>query len=392
MRIAINALFLQEPRTGTGRYLYNLLNALGRVDGINEYLLLSPREPAEMPETPSTFEWQTVPVKRLQYAGQNIAKLVWEQHTFPLAAKHGNARLMHIPHFAPPLRTRGIASLVTVHDVIAMRLPEYRATPAAQGYSRLVARAAKNATAILTVSDFSKKDIMELLDMPAERVHVIREAPAPQYRRVTDPERLRAVREKYGLSPRYVLNVGGLDVRKNVRGLVAAFAAVYHSLRERDLQLVIAGDPDRLGTSPLFPDWRALASTFSIPQQIVCMPIDEEDLPALYAGAACFAFTSVYEGFGLTPLEAMACGAPVVCSDRTSLPEVVGSAGVLVNPEDADQLGAALLRVLSRASLRRRSAGAWTGAGTTVYLGAGGGPDQRTLRRGHRNHEELACE
>lgn len=347
MRIAINALFLQEPRTGTGRYLYNLLNALGRVDGINEYLLLSPREPAEMPETPSTFEWQTVPVKRLQYAGQNIAKLVWEQHTFPLAAKHGNARLMHIPHFAPPLRTRGIASLVTVHDVIAMRLPEYRATPAAQGYSRLVARAAKNATAILTVSDFSKKDIMELLDMPAERVHVIREAPAPQYRRVTDPERLRAVREKYGLSPRYVLNVGGLDVRKNVRGLVAAFAAVYHSLRERDLQLVIAGDPDRLGTSPLFPDWRALASTFSIPQQIVCMPIDEEDLPALYAGAACFAFTSVYEGFGLTPLEAMACGAPVVCSDRTSLPEVVGSAGVLVNPEDADQLGAALQRVLS---------------------------------------------
>jgi glycosyltransferase involved in cell wall biosynthesis len=236
---------------------------------------------------------------------------------------------------------------VTVHDVISMRLSEYRATPASQAYSRLVARAARHATAILTVSDYSKQDIIELLDVPAERVRVIREAPAPQYRRVTDPERLRAMREKYGLGPRYVLNVGGLDVRKNVRGLIAAFAAVYHSLRERDLQLVIAGDPDRLGTSALFPDWRALAATFSIPNQIVCTPIDEEDLPALYAGASCFAFTSVYEGFGLPPLEAMACGAPVVCSDRTSLPEVVGSAGVLVDPEDADQLGAALLRVLS---------------------------------------------
>jgi glycosyltransferase involved in cell wall biosynthesis len=347
MRIAINALFLQEPRTGTGRYLYNLLNALGRVDGINEYLLFSPRQPAELPETPSTFEWQTVPVGRFQHAGENVTKVVWEQHTFPLAAKHANARLMHVPHFAPPLRTRGIATLVTVHDVIAMRLPEYRATPAAQGYSRLVARAARHATAILTVSDYSKQDIIELLDVPAERVRVIREAPAPQYRRVTDPERLRAVREKYGLGPRYVLNVGGLDVRKNVRGLIAAFAAVYHSLRERDLQLVIAGDQDRLGTSTLFPDWRALAATFSIPNQIVCTPIDEEDLPALYAGASCFAFTSLYEGFGLPPLEAMACGAPVVCSDRTSLPEVVGSAGVLVDPEDADQLGAALLRVLS---------------------------------------------
>lgn len=347
MRIAINALFLQEPRTGTGRYLYNLLNALGRVDGINEYLLFSPRQPAELPETPSTFEWQTVPVGRFQHAGENVTKVVWEQHTFPLAAKHAGARLMHIPHFAPPLRTRGIATLVTVHDVITMRLPEYRATPAAQGYSRLVARAAKHATAILTVSDYSKQDIIELLDVPAERVRVIREAPAPHYRRVTDPERLRAVREKYGLGPRYVLNVGGLDVRKNVRGLIAAFAAVYHSLRERNLQLVIAGDPDRLGTSALFPDWRALAATFSIPNQIVCTPIDEEDLPALYAGASCFAYTSLYEGFGLPPLEAMACGAPVVCSDRTSLPEVVGSAGVLVDPEDADQLGAALLRVLS---------------------------------------------
>ncbi|HEV8194161.1 MAG TPA: glycosyltransferase family 1 protein [Ktedonobacterales bacterium] len=347
MRIAINALFLQEPRTGTGRYLYNLLNALGRVDGVNEYLLLSPREPTHLPETPSTFEWQTVPVGRVQYAGENITKVVWEQHTFPLAAKQAKARLMHVPHFAPPLRTHSIATVVTVHDVIAMRLPGYRATPAAQGYSRLVARAAKHATAILTVSDYSKQDIIELLDVPAERVRVIREAPAPQYRRVTDPERLRAMREKYGLGPRYVLNVGGLDVRKNVRGLIAAFAAVYHSLRERDLQLVIAGNPDRLGTSALFPDWRALAATFSIPQQIVCTPIDEEDLPSLYAGASCFAFTSLYEGFGLPPLEAMACGAPVVCSDRTSLPEVVGSAGVLVDPEDADQLGAALLRVLS---------------------------------------------
>src|SRR5262249_43817732 len=147
MRIAINALFLQEPHTGTGRYLYNLLNALGRVDGVNEYLVLSPREPVEFPETPSTFEWNTVPVKRFQYAGENIAKLVWEQHTFPLAAKHADARLMHVPHFAPPLRTRGIPTLVTVHDVIAMRLPEYRASPAAQGYSRLVARGAKSATA-----------------------------------------------------------------------------------------------------------------------------------------------------------------------------------------------------------------------------------------------------
>src|SRR5262249_18510407 len=162
---AINALFLQEPRTGTGRYLYNLLNALGRVDGINEYLLLSPRDPVELPETPSTFEWQTVPVGRFQRAGENVTKIVWEQNTFPCVANHPTPRLIPAPLFSPPLRTRGILTLVTHHYVIAIRLPEYRATPAAQGYSRLVARAAKRTTAILTVSDYSKQDIMELLDM-----------------------------------------------------------------------------------------------------------------------------------------------------------------------------------------------------------------------------------
>jgi glycosyltransferase involved in cell wall biosynthesis len=189
-------------------------------------------------------------------------------------------------------------------------------------------------------------------------VRVVPLAPAAQYRPVRDMERLRRVCSKYGLGERFVLNVGGLDARKNISGLVGAFAAVYHALRDPALSLFIAGDEKRLGSSPLFPDWRPVAATFGILDHIVCAPVDEEDLPALYSASSCFAFASVYEGFGLTPLEAMACGAPVVCSDRTSLPEVVGSAGLLVNPEDPDALGNAILRVLTmptvRDSLRQR--------------------------------------
>jgi glycosyltransferase involved in cell wall biosynthesis len=169
---------------------------------------------------------------------------------------------------------------------------------------------------------------------------------------VTDPRRLQAVRQKYRLTDRFVLNVGGLDQRKNIVGLVGAFAAVYHELNDPDLQLFIAGDPRRLGSSPLFPDWRALARTFGVVDAIVCAPIDEVDLPAVYSATACFAFSSLYEGFGLPPLEAMACGAPVVCSDLTSLPEVVGSAGILTNPEDPDRFGAAIQRVLTSSQLR----------------------------------------
>jgi glycosyltransferase involved in cell wall biosynthesis len=346
MRVAFNGLFLQEPHTGTGRYTYNLLQSLGRVDGINEYLVLSPHQPKVIPDTPSTFTWKTVPVGRLGIS-ENVEKVVWEQRTFPQAAKHADARVMHVPHFAPPLRGHGIPTIVTIHDVINLRLPVYRASASAQLYGRLVQRAVRHTALIITVSEFSKRDIVETLGVPEERVRVVSEAPAAQYRRVTDGERLREVCARYGLGERFVLNVGGMDARKNIAGLIGAFAAVYHQLRDPELRLFIAGEVKRLGSSPLFPDWRPLAATFGVLDRIVCLPVDEADLPALYSAAVCFAFASHYEGFGLPPLEAMACGAPIVCSNRTSLPEVVGSAGMLIDPDDPDAFGNAILRVLT---------------------------------------------
>ena len=350
MRVAFNALFLQEPYTGTGRYVYNLLRSLGRVDGVTEYVVMSPREPQVVPETPSTFRWQTVPVGKLERGGENVEKVVWEQFTFPGAARRADARVMHIPYFAPPMRTLKIPTVVTIHDVINLRLPAYRATPAARTYSRLVARAAKNATLIVAVSEHAKAEIIELLGVKESRVHVVREAPAPHYRPVVDPLRLRAVRAKYGVGERFVLTTG-TDLRKNIPKLIGAFAAVYHAIGDPELRLFIVGDPHRLGSSTLFPDWRPVAASFGIAEQVLCSPVEEDDLPALYSCADCFAFASMYEGFGLTPLEAMACGAPVVCSDRTSLPEVVGTAGILVNPDDLDRFGAAIQRVLTTPQL-----------------------------------------
>ncbi|HEX6122005.1 MAG TPA: glycosyltransferase family 1 protein [Ktedonobacterales bacterium] len=346
MRVAFNALFLQEPYTGTGRYTYNLLSALGRVDGINEYLVLSPATPVVMPEMPSTFTWREVPVGQLAKGGRRREKVYWEVVTFPQTARQMGARILHVPYFAL-FRSHGLPTIVTIHDLVNLRLPEYRARAGAYGYAHLVRRAARHATALIAVSEHAKSDIIELLGVPEERVHVIPEAPAPHYRPVTDATKLREVRERYGLGERFVLNVGGLDVRKNIPALIGAFALAYHELNDPELRLFIAGDPDKLGTSPVFPDWRGLAPKFGIAPQVICMPVAEEDLPALYSAASCFVFTSRYEGFGLTPLEAMACGTPVICSDRTSLPEVVGRAGVLVNPDDLDQIGQHLHRVLA---------------------------------------------
>ncbi|HEY7834444.1 MAG TPA: glycosyltransferase family 1 protein [Ktedonobacterales bacterium] len=352
MRIAFNGLFLQDPGSGTGQYTRHLLEALGRVDGANDYVILSPRDVPDRPETPSTFEWQTAPVGRLERGGRNVEKLVWEQYTFPAAAKRQRARLMHIPHFAPPLLTHGIPAVVTIHDVITLRLPAYRASPAAAAYAQLVARAAKQSAMVIAVSEYSKRDIMELLGLAEDRIRVVYEAPAPRYRRVVDAERLSEARARYGLSERFVLCTAGLDQRKNIATLVGAFAALYHDLGDPDLRLFISGDPKRLGSSPLFPDWRPLAATLGVADQVICAYIAEADKPLLYSAASCFVYPSLYEGFGLPPLEAMACGAPVICSERTSLPEVVGRAGILVNPEDPDALGAAMRRVLTSAELR----------------------------------------
>lgn len=357
MRVAINALFLQEPHVGQGRYLYNLLEGLGQVDGVTDYLVLGPKPPKAMPETPSSFRWDVAPIGG-PARGENLEKLMWEQSGFPSAAKRGNARVAHIPHFAPVYRSMGIPQIVTIHDVIMLALPEYRSKPSAQLYTKLVSQAARRVDQVITVSEWSKGDIMEYLRIPEDRITVIREAAAPTFTRITDPERQRAVRAKYGLGQRFVLNVGGLDVRKNIERLVGAFAAVYHEMREPDLRLFIAGDHTRLGTSPVFPDWRPLADSLGVGQQIICARVADADMAPLYSAASCFAFTSRYEGFGLTPLEAMACGAPVVCSSATSMPEIVGSAGILVNPNSTDEIGAAIYRTLMapelNADLRQR--------------------------------------
>lgn len=352
MRIAINGLFLQEPGSGTGQYTRHLLRALGRIDGINEYLVLSPHEVSDPPETPSTFSWLTVPVGRLRRGGANVEKLIWEQYTFPAAAKREQVRVLHIPHFAPPLHAHGLPVVVTIHDVIGLRLPAYRASPSVAAYNQLVARAAKQAAMVIAVSEYTKRDIMELIGLPADRIRVVTEAPAPHLRRIVDAQRLRAARQRYGLSERFVFYIGGLDHRKNVSTLVGAFAAVFHELGDPDLQLFIAGDPARLGSSPLFPDWRPLAQRLGVADHVLCAYVEEEDKPLLYSATTCFVYPSLYEGFGLPPLEAMACGAPVVCSERTSLPEVVGRAGILVNPEDPDALGGAIQRVLLSSELR----------------------------------------
>jgi glycosyltransferase involved in cell wall biosynthesis len=350
MRVAFNAQLLSEPHTGTGRYVYNLLNALGELDPAVEYRVFSAHELPDRPETPVGMRWETPAMPALASRRQDLEKLFWEQRTFPRAARQADSDLLHIPYFAPPLQSFGIPSVVTILDVISQRLPVYRASSTKQLYSRLVSRSARRATTIIAISDHCKQDIVDLLGIPADRIVVTYLAPDPRLRPASH-ETQQALRAKLDLGGPFILNVGGMDARKNIMGLIRVFADVYRHFGDPNLRLFIAGNPGKLGADIIFPDWRPLADELGVADKVVCASVAEDDLATLYSASDCFAFTSLYEGFGLTPLEAMACGAPVVCSNATSLPEVVGGAGVLVDPLNTQAFSAAILEVLRTPAL-----------------------------------------
>jgi glycosyltransferase involved in cell wall biosynthesis len=221
----------------------------------------------------------------------------------------------------------------------------------------LVAAAARKAEAIITVSQASERDIVRYLHIPPERVHVTYEAAGETLQPVKDESQLTAIRQKYALPERYLLYLGGFDQRKNLPALLRAFALLVN--KQRQARLVIAGQlPGR--DSPLFPDPRRLVEELGLEERVVFTGwVPEEDKPALLSGATAFVFPSLYEGFGLPTLEAMACGIPVIASDRSSLPEVVGEGGILVEPTDAETLADAMELLLVddalRVELRRRA-------------------------------------
>lgn len=348
MKIGVNTLFFQFQATGSGQYLSHLLNALAEIDHHNQYILLGPQPIASLPVT--AYPYQTHPVPRLLSKSDNLEKVVWEQFTGPQAARQQKVDLLHIPYFAPPLFPL-MPTVVTIHDVLSLRLPAYQPNSKVKAYTNLIVRSARRSSHIIAPSMHAKQDIIEMLKIPAERIRVIYEAAGPEYRPITDPETLAAARARYGLGKRYVFYLGGLDLRKNIPQLVRAFARLYEQIKDPDLQLLIAGNPDK-NKGPLFPDPRPLAAELGISKQIVYSYIEEEDKPTLYSDASLFVFPSLYEGFGLDPLEAMSCGAPVVCSNRTSLPEVVGDAALSIDPDNLQELVDAMYRVLTDTELQ----------------------------------------
>ncbi|HEX7737132.1 MAG TPA: glycosyltransferase family 1 protein [Ktedonobacteraceae bacterium] len=352
MKIGINTMFFRHPASGSGQYLIQLLNALAEIDTQNEYLLVGPEPISEsvQQQLRAPFTRHAKGVTGPLGMNASLEKMTWEQWTGPREARRLGVDVFHVPHFAPPLITRSTPVVATIHDVIPLRLPLYHSSARAKVYSNVVSRAARNATLIITISRHAKQDIIETLSIPEERIRVIYQAVSEDHKPVEDQAKLAAARARYGLTGRYVFYLGGLDARKNVPQLVRAFSHLYQRLGDPNLQLLISGNPDKFNSS-LFPDPRPIGADLGTNGQIIYRFVEDADKAALYSGASVFVFPSLYEGFGLDPLEAMACGAPVVCSNRTSLPEVVGDAALSVDPDNLSALVDAMYNVLTRPEL-----------------------------------------
>ena len=253
-----------------------------------------------------------------------------------------------------PLFTRGAKYVVTIHDVIPLILPQFVTLKHHLVVSSALWRVSRQADVVIAPSEVTREDIVRHLGVARDRIVVIPWGCEDRFRPVGDPERLEAVRKKYGLPSRYLLFVSTLEPKKNLVTLLRAFALLRASRPDHDLRLVAAG---RKGW--LYDDIFEAVDALGLREDVIFTGfVDDDDLPDLYRGALLFVFPSLYEGFGLPILEAMASGIPVIASNTSSIPEVAGDAAMLVDPRNPEAIAEGIARVLSdeglRAELQRR--------------------------------------
>lgn len=334
MRVALDAIPLVAKKTGVGHYTDALAEWLARTHHDHQYELVSP---FDFP-FPNGHQLPTNLHKRFTPVHRFLRK--WWLVGLPAMLRLSPFDLFHgtnycIPVFAP------CPTVVTIHDLsLYAQTKTHEAKNVARGKRRIPIMA-RRADMIIAPSEATKREIEHYLHISPERIRVVYEAARPKMRPLP-PEACESVLQKHGIQPPYLLYTGTIEPRKNLLKLIRAYSEIVHAT-EHPPMLVLCG-----GRGWLDDEIYELVAELKL-QRLVKFTgyVDDEDLPALYSACEIFVYPSLYEGFGLPPLEAMACGAPVVTSDTSSLPEVVGEAGVLVNPHEVSALTQALMNLLN---------------------------------------------
>jgi len=335
VRVAIDTRKLHD--FGIGTYVSNLVRGLAQLNQDDEYTLICHPSDVDFVKTLGA-NFRAWPDRSGNYS-------VAEQGTIPWDVWRTTPDVFHAPHYVLPPFTPGRA-VVTIHDCIHLRFPQYLPNRLAHVYARVFLKsAARKAARVITVSEASKRDIIELLHTPAAKVEVVYNG-FDERLATPSAEDAARVRARFQLDAPFVLYAGNIKPHKNVDRLIEAFAA----LRQRGLdtvKLLIIGDD-----ISKYSNLRRLVHRHQLHQQVRFLGfVSTDTLAALYRLAQVFVFPSLYEGFGLPPLEAMANGTPVITSNVSSLPEVVGDAALLIDPLDERSIADAMYRVLTEPAL-----------------------------------------
>jgi len=347
MRIAFDATAMPRLMAGAAVYTYELARALAAVDSENEYVIFARGSqfddlPAMRPGPPAGRARLRVLKVR---APSRLLRLLWEQTVLPWRLRQLRIDVLHSPHHTTPLAPCGYRRVVTIHDLTFLLLPERYPTTRRLYFQTMTRLSARVADAVIVPSEAVKGDVMRILGLPPERLFVIPEAAGPAFH-PQDAVAIEAVRRRYGLEGPFLLSVGSLEPGKNRERLLQAFAR----LRAGGLKhtLVVAGQ-----RAWRYEGEEPLARRLGLADSVRFLGhVPQADLPALYSAADLFVFPSLYEGFGLPALEALACGTPVVASNVSALPEVVGDAALQVSPLDVEGLAGAMERLLCDDRLR----------------------------------------
>jgi glycosyltransferase involved in cell wall biosynthesis len=349
MHIAIDGRTIVRNRTGVGYYAERLVEALLHLDQRNAYTLFL------LEDDPNIAAPNLKKVMVTRYTGMGPNRF-WENLVLPRYLAENDVDIYFSPAYVLPIlrrRRRNSKSrtrfIVTIHDLVGFIFPDTFTLKMRLWQRIFVGNAVRVADRILADSEATKKDILRFYNLDADLVNVVYPPVGEQFRPVTDQETIENIRKLHDLPDKFILYVGTLEPRKNVAGLARAYAKLPEQIRAR-YALILAGAPGWYSTEIIKE-----IESLKMPDRIRILGyVDRRILAGLYSMASVFAYLSVYEGFGSPPLEAMACGTPVLSSHSSSLPEAVGEAGVLVDPDNIDEISAQLTRLLTDDSLREK--------------------------------------